>query len=184
MKNLFQKTIFTLLTMSVFIFTSCDELSQLALNIPLPIEFSARGSNTTISETEQFCLSDYQEWRDNMENVESVKFLKASYWTLDGSTPNLKGNVSFTLLNEVGNTIFIVDLGNITAADYLSNPFELQLTEDQVAALDDYLSVLAFNDRCFTSILTVTNVTGDTNMSGERVLNGKVEIVLETDVAL
>jgi len=182
MKKNIKKIIFTFLATSLIMLTSCDELSQLLLNIPLPIEFSASGTNTSISETEFFCLTQYSEWRDNQDDIESANFLAASYWTLDGSSPNLRGNVSFSLFDGFGGLLFTVNLGNITAADYLENPYELSLNADQIQAFDAVLSNLADNDACFTATLSVTDITGDTNASGEYVLNGKVEIVLETDV--
>lgn len=184
MKKMIRIVIMLSLFSTLFLFNSCDELAQLALNIPLPIEFSAQGSNTTITETEYFCLSSYQEWRDNQEDIESAKYLAASYWTMEGTTANLQGNVSFSLYDEFGGLIFTYNLGQIIAANYATDPLVIELDETQITALDTYLSDLATQDKCFTGVLTVTNVTGDTNTSGDRILNGKVEIVLETDVAL
>ncbi len=182
------KIVISFVFITFFIGSSCDDLSQLTLNVPLVIEFISEGPNTTSSDEEFFCLSSYEEWRDNQEDIESAKYLAASYWTLEGedfsqTTPNLRGNVSFSLF-ESGIHLFTVSFGNITAADYLENPYVLELNESDVQALDDILLNLAGNDACFTSTLNVTNITGDTNASGDYVLNGKVEIVLETEVAL
>lgn len=181
MKNILKKLSFILVISSFMLFTSCDELSELTLNVPLPIEFSTSGSNTSLSENEYFCLSQYEEWRDNQDDIESAKFLTASYWTLDGTTPNLRGDVSFSLYSG-GVLLFTYNFGTITAADYETDPYELMLTESQIQAFDNVLSNLFDNDACFTGTLTVNNVTGDTDISGNRVLNGKVELVLETEV--
>lgn len=181
MKNMLKKFSFIVIAISFFFVTSCDELSELTLNVPLPIEFHTSGSNTSLSESEYFCLSQYEDWRENQEDIESAKFLTASYWTLD-ATPNLTGNVSFSLYNEFGGLLFTVNLGRITVADYIDNPFELELTESQIQILDDYLSDLAAQNKCFQSTLSVTGITGDTNIQGNYELSGKVEIVLETEV--
>lgn len=182
MKNIFRNITLLIFGASLLLFTSCDELSQLPINVPVSIEFTSSGTNTSLTETNYFCLSDYEEWRDNQDDIQSVTFLTASYWTLDGSSPNLRGDLVFTLLNASGTAIFTFDFGTITAANYEDTAFELQLTAAQIQALDDYLSDLAVNDKCFQSVLTITNITGDTNIQGQYVLNGKVEIVLEAEV--
>ena len=182
MKKNIKKVLFLMFLPIFMVFTSCDELSELALNIPLVIEFSASGTNTTVSETEFFCLSQYDEWRDNQEDIENAEYVAASYGTLAGSSPNLNGNVSFALYDGLGNLIFTVSLGNITAADYISTPYELSLTADQVNAFNSILANLPNNDGCFTGELRVTDITGQTNANGEYVLNGKVEIVVEATV--
>jgi hypothetical protein len=175
--------IFLFIFTGLITFTSCDELSQLTLNVPLPIEFSAVGSNTTVTESEFFCLSSYKEWRDNQEDIESAKYLAASYWTLEGSSPNLEGDVSFTL-SSGGSEIFTYPLGRIKADDYIDSAYVFDLNENQINALNDILTFLTDmnNDICFTGVLNVENITGQTNASGNYVLNGKVEIVLETEV--
>jgi hypothetical protein len=181
MKNIFKKIGLVFIGISLFFLNSCDELSQLTLNIPLPIEFYTSGTNTSLSETEYFCLSSYEEWRDNQDDVESAKFLTASYWTLD-ATPNLRGDLSFSLYNDFGGLLFTVSMGNVRAADYINTPYELQLNESQIQVLDNYLMDLAAQDKCFQSVLSISNITGDTNIQGQFELSGKVEIVLETEV--
>lgn len=181
MKVLIKRSI-TILLASFLFFSGCDELNNLTLNVPLVIEFSSVGSNTSTSDTDFFCLSDYSEWRDNQDDIESANYLAASYWTLPGSTPNLKGNVSVSLFNENGGLIFTYSLGNITASEYLENPFELELNQSQIEALNSVLNGMADNEACFSSSLNVTNITGDKNAQGNFVLNGKVEIVIETEV--
>jgi hypothetical protein len=181
--NKISKMLLSLLFASLIFVNGCDDLNNLTLNVPLAIEFSSVGSNTTTSDTEYFCLSDYSEWRDNQNDIESAKYLKAAYWTLaPGTTSNLRGNVSVSLYNNNGGVIFTYPLGNILASDYIDNPFELELNQTQIAALDAVLNGMSGNQACFSSSLNVTNITGDKNAQGDFVLNGKVEIVLETEV--
>jgi len=182
MKNIFNNITLIIFATSLFLVMSCDELGQLPINVPVSIEFTTSGTNTSLTETNSFCLSDYEEWQENQDDIQSVTFLTASYWTLAGSSPNLSGDLIFTLLSSSGSTIFSYNFGTVTAADYEDTPFQLQLSAAQIQALDDYLSDLAVNDKCFQSVLTITNITGDTNAQGQFVLNGKVEIVLEAEV--
>lgn len=183
MKKNIKKFILLSLLPFILVSTSCDELNQLALNIPVVIEFSPSDDNTTVTESEYFCLSQYDAWRENQDDIESTQFIGASYWTLEGSSPNLQGNVTFTLYDGFGGFIFSVPLGNITADEYLDEPKELQLTVEQVDAFNAILGDLPGNDGCFTGELTVTDVTGQL-IDGEYKLNGKVEVVLEAAVSL
>ncbi|MCW8850199.1 MAG: hypothetical protein OQJ81_09510 [Melioribacteraceae bacterium] len=179
MKHIFK--LFTLIFIAIsFLFSSCDELSNLTIGIPLDIFISTSGSNTTITESEFFCLSQYEEWRDNQEDIESVKFLEASYWTKSAS-PNLRGDVTITLKNQ-NSQIFSYTLSNVRPADYIENPVKIELTQNEIQIFDNLLSNLANMDACFTTELRVSNITGDKNTSGEYELNGQVSIVLETDV--
>jgi hypothetical protein len=187
MKKSLAKIVIAFIFIIFFMGSSCDNLNQLAINIPVAFEFSASSSNTLEiqSQPEFICLSEVVEWRDNQDNIESAKFLKASYWTLDGTTANLRGDVSFAL--SASNIIlWIIPIGIITAADYVENPLEISLNASEIEAINKVLDSAKANNYevCFTSHIVVNGVSGDTNVSGERVLNGKVEIVLETEVAL
>lgn len=183
MKNIFK--LFTLIFIAVsFLISSCDELNKLILNVPLIIEFSSVGPNSSTSDSDSFCLTDYSDWRENQNDIESAKFLAASYWTLkEGTSPNLSGDVSVSLFDANNNNklIFTYSLGNIVAAAYVENPAELKLNKTQIQALDDVLSGMADNNACFTASINVTNITGD-KIQGDFVLNAKVEIVVETEV--
>lgn len=181
--KIFLKKVSLLFLLSSFLMLSgCDQLNNLTLNVPLVIYFSSSGPNTSPEPAEaDFCLSDYTEWEENQDDIESANYLAASYWTLPGCTPNLKGDVSVSLFNN-GGLIFMYSLGNITASDYLENPFELELNQSQIEALNSVLNGMADNEACFSSSLNITNITGDKNAAGNFVLNGKVEIVIETEV--
>ena len=51
----------------------CDELNNLPLNIPIVVNFSTSGNNTTISESQSFCLSDYDKWQENQEKLNNPR---------------------------------------------------------------------------------------------------------------
>lgn len=179
MKNILKKITLLLVLVSFFTFSGCDELSELTVNVPLAIEFSTSGNSDSPSNPDYFCLSQYEEWRDNQEDVESVKFLTASYWTISASE-NLTADLQFTLAQNDGTPIFSITMNNVVAADYLENAYELTLTEVEIEALDSYLEFLADNDQCFNSNWSVTNISGNSPYQ----LTGKVEIVLEADVSV
>lgn len=180
MKKILIKVSISLLFLSFLFSSGCDELSKLDINMPVVINFSPSGTNTTVSEDEYFCLSQYETWREYQGDIESARYVAASYWTLEGSSPNLNGNITFTLYDGDGEFIFAYSLGNFSADTYLGAPFEMTLTLDQVDALNAVLSTMS-DDGCFRGNLTVTDITGQ-QIDGKYLLNGKVEIVLELSV--
>lgn len=166
----------------LFIGSSCDDLNNLPVNVPVVVNFSTSGSNTTLTESQQFCLSDYQEWKDNQDGVNGASFVKIAYWT-ESATAGLQGDITVSLSDQFGNQLFAVTLENVKAADYIDNPFAITLEEAQIQAIDDYLSVIGTdqNDLCFSGSLTISNISAD---SSPYQLSGRVEMVIEADVTL
>lgn len=180
--NKLKKITIILIPILMLFITSCDDLNNLALNVPVEVPFSVSGSETNLNESVEFSLSQAEAWRENQDDINSAKFLTASYWTLEGTSSNLEGDLTFSLYNNVGSLLFSYDFGRIVASDYVTNALQMQLTDSQIAAFDNYLNNLSNNDASFRAEVTVSNISGNTNTSGNFVLNGKVEIVLETDV--
>ncbi|MBK7980246.1 MAG: hypothetical protein IPK06_09680 [Ignavibacteriae bacterium] len=92
--------------MQEFLFSGgCDELNNLPLNIPIVVNFSTSGNNTTISESQSFCLSDYDKWQENQEKLKSATFVSAAYWT-ESTSAGLQGDINVNLSDQFGNTLF------------------------------------------------------------------------------
>ncbi len=177
MKNILKKITMLSVLLSFFAFSGCDELSDLTVNIPLEIAFDVRGNSDSPNNSKNFRLSQYEAWREHQEDVESAKFLKASYWTISAS-PNLTADLQFSLSTGSGEPLFTFLMNNIVADDYKDKAYELKLTDGQIEALDNYLSDLSESDKSFKGNLSVTNIKGSMPFQ----LIGKVEIVLETEV--
>lgn len=167
---------------SLIFVNGCDELSKLPVNVPLVVNFSTSGNNTTLTESASFCLSDYQDWRDNQEDVNGATFVSAAYWT-ESASPGLTGNINVSLSDQFENVLFSFTINNYNASSNIDSPFTLELDETQIDAINTYLSVIGSqtNDLCFQSSLTVSNITGT---STPYQLKGRVEIVIEADVEL
>ena len=183
MKILINKLALIILFLGLTFLNSCDELNNLPLNIPVVVNFSTSGSNTSLSENTSFWLSSVQEWRDNQENINSASFVSAAYWTLAPTTAGLQGDINISLSDEAGNLLFSVDIPNYKAADNINKPYTLSLDQNEIQAFNDYLSTIGSdgNDHSFIASLSVTNITG---ASTPYTLTGKVEVVLEADVNL
>jgi hypothetical protein len=180
--NKLTRIIFTLIFASLLFFNGCDELSNLAVNVPLIVHFSTSGTNTQLTESESFCLSDYQDWRDNQEDVNSATYVSAAYWT-EFASAGLQGDVTLTLADQFGNQLFSYTINDYAAAANIDTAYTLDLNETQINAINTYLSIIGDqqNDLCFQSSITISNITGTTTPYR---LNGRVEVVVEADVNL
>jgi len=182
MKIFFNKLALLSIFVGFTFLNSCDELNNLPLNIPIRVNFSTSGSDSQLIENQSFWLSNVQEWRDNQENINSANFVSAAYWTQSAS-PGLQGDINVALADENGNLLFSINIPNYKAADNLDTPYTLELSQNQIQALDDYLSTIGNdgNDHSFIASLTISNITGSSTPYS---LTGRVEIVLEADVEL
>lgn len=182
MNKIIGKFLIFILFIGISFSGGCDEISNLPLNIPIVVNFSTSGNGTSISESESFCLSDYDKWQENQEKLKSATFLSAAYWT-ESTSAGLQGDINVNLTDQFGNTIFSVTLNNFKAADNIDKPFTLELNEAQIQAFNTYLSSLAenSNDLCFNSSITISNISGSTTPYQ---LTGRVEIVIEAALEL
>ena len=70
-----------LITFIALSIQSCDILNNFFLNLPLKQSVTSTGNGPTIFETETFCLSDYDAYADNIDEIQSVTYLAALYRT-------------------------------------------------------------------------------------------------------
>jgi hypothetical protein len=171
---------YTLFLLFTFSSISCDQFQNLFLNLPLKTEITASGNGPNIFEVKSFCLSDYDSFNDNIDDVKAIRYVAAAYLTIT-SSPGLQGTgITATLYRGDGVTaLFSVTLPTAVAADYIDNPFEIVLTEAQIDLLNSYLADYKNND-CFVARLTVANVTD--NDGPPFSITGQVEIVVELEL--
>lgn len=175
------------LVSSLALFNGCDQLENFEVNIPIEVTFHVSGDNAAdASETITFCLNQYDEWNDNKENLQSVKYLKAAYWTMGYSPAALMGTISFALYDNSGTLLISGTLPNVSPGDYINSPLEFELTSIQVEAFNTYLSEIRNSEdpSCmvpsFTAVGSITGVSGTTGLYD---LAGKVELVLAAEVS-
>ncbi len=185
MKIFLNKFLFIIIVVSFFIFNGCDELNNLPINIPSPpIYFSSSGQNNFSSDDGTVCLSGSEEWNDNLDDIESVQFVAASFWSDLGTTAGLIGDITLTLREGSANgpIIFVWSYDNLVAADYQENALEINLSDDQIASMNLYLDTYQnFGDLCFYAILETNNISGQ---GPPFTINAHVVFVVEAVVKL
>jgi hypothetical protein len=180
MNKIFKSLFPVLLILIVISGISCDQFDNIFLNLPIKQEITASGNGPDIFETESFCLSDYDSFNDNIEDVESIEYVSAAYFTIT-STSGLQGSgIVATLFKGDGVTpLFTVNLPTAVASDYINNPLKIELTQQEVDVLNAYLADYENND-CFIAELRVANVSG--TVGPPYYITGQFELVVELEL--
>ena len=187
-----------LLTFGVLINQGCDILNNYFLNLPLKQGITAKGTSTTISNSETVYLRDYDAYADNIDNIISIKYLAAVYLTLPrGENPTpppdsldltlglVGNNIEVRVTDGDGNLLFIRNTPTAAADDYIASPDTIALEPSEISLINDYLA--EFKDPVKRETLSFT---GGITMDGippppagqENVLTGQVEILLRLEV--
>jgi hypothetical protein len=162
--------------------TSCDKFENVFLNLPIKTEITATGNGPDIFERETICLSDYDSFNDNVDDVEAVKYVTSAYFTIT-STAGLQGTgIMATLYQGDGVTpLFSITLPSAVASDYIDNPLKIELTPQQIDLLNNYLADYNTNN-CFVAELRVANVSA--NSGPPYSITGQFEMVVELQIKL
>ena len=162
---------------------SCDEivnLENLFINLKISQEITGTGIDL-LDTTATFCLSEFDEINDYKDDIEKIKYVAAAFRT-DSSTPGLTGDIFASIVSDDdGVTIFSFTILDAQVEDYIENPYELDLTQEQIDLFNAYLADYENKD-CYTTTLSVTNLSGGDGPP--YTLTGIVEVVLEIEAKL
>lgn len=159
---------------------SCDELENLFINLKISQEVTASGDDP-ISSIASFCLDDFDEIDDNFEDIEEINYVAAAYRTIS-STPGLTGDISASIVSDDdGVTIFSFTILDVQVEDFIENPFEIVLTQEEINLFNSYMADYK-NKNCYTTTLSVTNISAGSGPP--YTLTGIVEIVIEIEAKL
>lgn len=177
------KILFSILVLiTLLIAIGCDQFDNIFLNLPIKTEITATGNGPDIFEKETICLSDYDSFNDNVNDVEAVKYITSAYFTIT-STAGLHGSgIMATLYQGDGTTpLFSITLPTAVASDYIKNPLKIELTTQQIDLLNEYLADYNTNN-CFVAELRVANVAGTSGPPYS--ITGQFEMVVELEIKL
>lgn len=179
MKKTNKKFILLLSFISILVFNSCDPFDDVYLTLSMDTEFNAAGIGPNISVTNNFCLSQFDDYNNNKDNLEEIKYITSAYFTIY-ATQGLHGNnLTITLYQADGSTEllkFIVP--TFIASDYVDKPLKINLTDQEIHNLNAYL-LNPKNDKCFVAKFEVSNVQPTITPYQ---LNSKVEFLAELKV--
>jgi len=158
---------------------SCDPFDDLYVTLAMETEFDTIGAGSSISLTNNLCLSDFSDYEDNKNNLEEIRYVTSAYFTIN-ATQGLRGdNLTLKLYQGNGSTIlfqFVVPV--FIANDYVNNPLEILLTQQETDNINSYL-VNPQEDKCFVATLEISNVQ-PSNSAYE--LHSKLEFLTELKI--
>ncbi len=176
-KKIILYLIFTLIAIPFL--NGCDEFESIPINIPISITIETQHTNsTTTSGTSSYCFENSAAYQQYMDDINSLTYVEAS-WRTDTVVPSdLSGVVTLTLRNSSGGIILTYSLGQITPADYINNPLQLQLTEAQIDLINLFLS--NNDDLCMTAEVLVEQMPG----GQEQYVIGIIDLLFEAETNL
>lgn len=170
--------IFLTTVLSIILLNACDPFDDYFVNLKMEQQFQLVGSGPNIDQQVDFCLSDYDDYKDNIDKIEQVKYVDAAYLTIDATNNLSADNLVLRLYQSDGNTLlFEYRLSSFVASDYKTNPLHIQLSQSDKDKINNYLSNFDVNN-CFKAILIVQNIHSD-NPVPFYFLNAKVEFIAE-----
>ncbi len=178
MKNYFITLLFA---GSLLLNSGCDVINSfetLPINIPISLPVSISGNGDDLSETQNFCLENFPDFNEYQSDIEDINFVELSFRTKSFSPTNLRGNISFELMDASGNLIFMDELNNISPAEFEENPYVLQLSDEEINLMNQYLD--SDGGTCFTGKVNLQITDG----SGDNELVGIIDIVFEAETKI
>lgn len=180
MKNIYKILFGLLILSSSLIINSCDPFGDFYVTLVMDTELNTIGAGSGINITSDLCLSDFDDYNDNKDNLEEIRYITSAYSTIS-SSPGLSGeNATLRFYQSDGTTLlFEYALPSFVPANYVNNPLVIKLTQQQVDNLNQYLANYKVNN-CFKVQLQVSNV----QYSGTPpyYLNAKMEFLTELKV--
>lgn len=162
---------------------SCDPFEEYFINLKMDQQFQLYGIGPNITQQINFCLNNYDDYNDNVDRIEQIKYVDAAYLTLDASEGLHSDNLSLKLYQSDGNTLlFDYNLSPFVASDYINKALHIQLTQSEKEKINQYLSNHQQNN-CFVAVLTAENVQSN-NVLPYFSLQAKIEFVAELKLKL
>ncbi len=179
MKNTNKKFIFLLSLVSVFVFNSCDPFEDTYITLSMDTELNTIGAGSNIFITSNLCLTDFNDYNDNIDKLEEIRYITSAYFT-NTATTGLRGdNLTLRFYQGDGTTLlfeYVVPI--FVAANYVNNPLEIKLTQQEIDKINQYLSDPKVNN-CFHAELRVSNVQPSNQ---QYQLSGRIEFLTELKV--
>jgi hypothetical protein len=179
MKKLNRILLFGFILLTSISFNSCDPFDDVFLTLAMDTEFSTIGAGSNIFISSNLCLSDFDDYEDNKDNLEEIRYISSAYVTIN-ATQGLQGqNLTLTLYQADGNTVlFRYIIPTFVAGSYINNPLEIVLTQQEISNINAYLTNPK-EDKCFVATLEVSNVTA---ASTPYDLSSKIDFLTELKI--
>lgn len=179
MKSFYKISGSIIILLIAFFTNSCNPFDDVYVKLALDSELNTLGTGSSISITSNVCLSDFDDYEDNKDNLAEIKYVSSAYFTLS-STEGLQGDFLTLRAYRSDNSSLLFEfvVPNFVAADYVNKPLQIELTQDEINNLNEYL-LNPKDDKCFTVELQVSNVQPSNVIY---YLNSKVQFLTEMKI--
>jgi hypothetical protein len=132
-----------------------------------------------VSLTSEICLSNFDDYNDNSENINEIKYITAAYFTQEPSN-GLQGEFRLRLYRTDTNALlFDYTVQPFWADSSLEKPLTINLDQEEINNINEYLTNPKI-DKCFRAVLDVRNASDNDGALFQ--LHGKVEFLTELQV--
>lgn len=177
MKKLMQFISVSIFSFILLSLNGCDPFESRYITLSIDTELNTVGIGPNISITNDLCLSDEDDYNDNKDDIEEIKYVTAAYTTISASNGLSGSNLTLRVLQSDGVTLlFDYVIPTFVAANYINNPLKIELTQQEINNVNEYLRNHQQNN-CFRAELTVNNA-GD-NDGPPFFINGKIQFLTE-----
>lgn len=174
------KIILSILVIFTLLFSySCDPFDELFLTLSMDLEFNVVGGGTSFFKEDSLCLSDFDDYNENRNNIEEIKYIASIYITLFSPDSLSAQNLTLTLYKSDRNTsLFRYEIPNFISTKYINNPLEISLSQSEINNINNYL-LKPTEDKCFYATISASNVVADSSIYR---LNSKVEFLTQLKI--
>jgi len=160
---------------------SCDPFDDSYSTLAMETEFKTEAPVANVSLTTDICLSNFEDYNDNSENINEIKYITAAYFTQESSN-GLQGEFRLRLYRTDTNALlFDYTVQPFWADSFLEKPLTINLDQEEINNINGYLTNPKV-DKCFRAVLDVNNASDNDGAPFQ--LHGKVEFLTELQVEL
>mgnify|MGYP003460560098 FL=1 len=179
MKKLNRLFASVLFGMSLLFINGCDPFDDLYVKMAMGTEFNTPTPVPNISLTQEMCLSSFDDYNDNVDNLNEIKYITAAYFTLDSSN-GLQGDFRLRSYRTDNNALlFDYSFQSFNADIFLDSVLTINLKQEEINNINEYLTNPKV-DKCFRTILDVNNASDNDGAPFQ--LHGKFEFLTELQV--
>lgn len=178
MKKLNKLFLFVIIILTSFTFNSCNPFDDFYLTLSLDKEFDVQGFGSEINIEEGFCLSDFDDYNDNKNELDEIRYISSAYFTINATTGLQGDSLIVTFYQADRTTILFQFVQPNFVASAQNNPLEIVITPQEVNNVNSYLKNIQ-EDKCFWATLHVSNVQSASQFYS---LNSRVEFLTELKI--
>ena len=148
------------LIITALLVNSCNPFDDIYLKLAIDTRFDVQIINGTYSGTQSnICLSEFEDWEDNRDNIDEIKYISSAYITKDSTNGFGADSIKITVSRGDNSAkLFDYTIRDFEADRYVNNAVEIKLSQQEVDNINLYLADPKEN-KCFDASIEFYNGT-------------------------